>query len=282
MPMYTYTTLDDPNVANSTRAFGINDHGQIVGSYTTADHKIHGFLYSNGNYTTLDDPLATGGITAAIGINAAGLIVGLYDDNTLHDSGFLRDANGTYTTFSDSLGTDTDPAGINASGQIVGTYFNNTGNHGFSLSGGNYTTLEDTLGTRGTIVSGINTAGFIVGYYSDATGNHASSTIRAAPVPTPPSTIPWARATPSPPGSTMRARSSGITLMMPAVTSTASSIAAGSTSPSTIPRPPTVPLRRASTTQARSWGTTATPRAPTASCSRSRPTRRRRRARPPT
>jgi len=43
MPIYTYTTLDDPNVANSTRAFGINDHGQIVGSYTTADHKLHGF-----------------------------------------------------------------------------------------------------------------------------------------------------------------------------------------------------------------------------------------------
>jgi probable HAF family extracellular repeat protein len=76
MPIYTYTTLDDPNVADSTRAFGINDHGQIVGSYISADHKLHGFLYSNGTYTTLDYPSAT--VTTAIGINAAGLIVGPY------------------------------------------------------------------------------------------------------------------------------------------------------------------------------------------------------------
>ena|SRR5262252_2117833 len=88
MPIYTYTTLDDPNVANTTRAFGINDHGQIVGSYNTADHHLHDFLYSNGTYTTLDDPLATGNVAAAIGINGAGLIVGLYDDTTSHDFGF--------------------------------------------------------------------------------------------------------------------------------------------------------------------------------------------------
>ena len=55
MPIYTYTTLDDPNTANNTHAFGINDHGQIVGSYTTADHHLHGFLYSNGAYATRRD-----------------------------------------------------------------------------------------------------------------------------------------------------------------------------------------------------------------------------------
>ena len=48
----------------------------------------HGFLYSGGTYTTLDDPLGTEG-TFASGINNAGQIVGDYYDSsgTLH--GFL-------------------------------------------------------------------------------------------------------------------------------------------------------------------------------------------------
>ena len=43
-PLGTYGTL----------AAGINDHGQIVGFYVDSNHKEHGFLYSNGTYTTLN------------------------------------------------------------------------------------------------------------------------------------------------------------------------------------------------------------------------------------
>ena len=32
--------------------------GQIVGEYRDAGGRTHGFLYSGGFYTTLDDPLA--------------------------------------------------------------------------------------------------------------------------------------------------------------------------------------------------------------------------------
>src|SRR5256884_7445278 len=39
-----------------TIASGINAAGQIVGQYTDASNQVHGFLYSNGTYTTLDDP----------------------------------------------------------------------------------------------------------------------------------------------------------------------------------------------------------------------------------
>jgi probable HAF family extracellular repeat protein len=56
MPVYTYTTLDGPSAINNTQALGINASGQIVGSYSNASG-IHGFLYSNGTYTALDDPL---------------------------------------------------------------------------------------------------------------------------------------------------------------------------------------------------------------------------------
>src|SRR6516164_5232068 len=88
MPVYTYTTLDDPSAINNTQAFGINASGQIVGSYSNASG-IHGFLYSNGTYTALDDPLATGG-TLALGINDLGQIVGEYV-NATGTHGFLRD-----------------------------------------------------------------------------------------------------------------------------------------------------------------------------------------------
>ena len=63
MPVYTYTTLDDPLATNGTVAYGINATGQIVGSYTNVSG-AHGFLLSGGTYTTLDDPLGTNGTGA--------------------------------------------------------------------------------------------------------------------------------------------------------------------------------------------------------------------------
>jgi uncharacterized membrane protein len=67
-----YTTLDDPLVfrSGSTSAQGINDGGQVVGSYNgfpNGPSVTHGFLYSGGSYATLDDPEATAG-TFAYGI----------------------------------------------------------------------------------------------------------------------------------------------------------------------------------------------------------------------
>src|SRR5437660_10187543 len=79
MPVYTYTTLDDPSANNNTQAFGINASGQIVGQYIDASNHTHGFLYSNGTYTTLDDPSASAtSLTVAFGINDLSQIVGGY------------------------------------------------------------------------------------------------------------------------------------------------------------------------------------------------------------
>ena len=46
--------------------------GQIVGEYRDAGGRTHGFLYSGGFYTTLDDPLAGSLRTEAFGINNMG------------------------------------------------------------------------------------------------------------------------------------------------------------------------------------------------------------------
>jgi hypothetical protein len=50
-----------------------------VGSYEDAAHIEHGFVYSNGAFATLDDPLATLG-TQLVGINNLGEAIGNYQD----------------------------------------------------------------------------------------------------------------------------------------------------------------------------------------------------------
>jgi probable HAF family extracellular repeat protein len=103
MPIYTYITLDDPSAGGfqrGTNAIGINASGQIVGTFTN-DSGRHGFLYSGGVYTTLDDPSAFGpNGTVATGINASGQIVGDIYNASNQIEGFLY-SGGTYTTLND-------------------------------------------------------------------------------------------------------------------------------------------------------------------------------------
>jgi probable HAF family extracellular repeat protein len=141
----SYTTLDDPaagavtsfNTAG-TLAVGINNSGQIVGNYVGGPGLLatHGFVYSGGTYTTIDDPLASGRL-----INSS-----------------------SYGTF---------PSGINALGEIVGDYSEISGGHGFVYAGSTYITIDDPLAqANSTGASGINDLGEIVGTYGDATGVH--------------------------------------------------------------------------------------------------------------
>src|SRR6516162_2673138 len=86
MPVYTYTTIDEPRANFRTDPTAINDAGAIVGTYADLTGN-HGFLYSGGTYATLDAPGATQ--TRASGINASGLIVGDYFDGASQGHGFL-------------------------------------------------------------------------------------------------------------------------------------------------------------------------------------------------
>jgi probable HAF family extracellular repeat protein len=182
MPTYTYTTLDDPAGNGGTGASGINDAGQIVGTYTvrTVDFHAnifsttHGFIYAGGTYTTRDPGAA---FNFANGINASGQIVGTYNYANFPYHGFLY-SGGTYTSLDDPSASTTFPGGtqaegINDAGQIVGHFDNATGRHGFFYNGGNFTTLDvsDPSARAGsTTASGINASGQIVGDYIDSGG----------------------------------------------------------------------------------------------------------------
>jgi probable HAF family extracellular repeat protein len=159
-PIYVYATLDVPGSIN-TIAHGINDAGQIVGSYDGQN----AFLLSGGQYSTLNVP------GPAQGINNAGQIVGLDGRN-----GYLL-SGGTLTTLDvpqSFRGNPNYPVystaahGINGTGQIVGDYDYTvslhppiTGGGAFLMSGASYTNLPIPGGSA----HGINNAGQIVGSY---------------------------------------------------------------------------------------------------------------------
>jgi probable HAF family extracellular repeat protein len=71
-------SLDVPDaVPDGTAADGINERGQVVGSYIDLDGNSHGFLVEGSSFTTLDCPGAAN--TAAWGIDSAGQIAGTCD-----------------------------------------------------------------------------------------------------------------------------------------------------------------------------------------------------------
>jgi hypothetical protein len=203
---YLFTTLD------GVAATGINDSGDIVGSYV-----LGSYLYSGGSYTPINVPTSLAlPLTGARGINNARQIVGYYDDaDGVH--GFLLNG-GTYTRIDVPGSVRTFAYGLNNAAQLVGTYQigSDTGPQlGFLLSGGNFNTIrvpgaslttltgindhsqvvgtyrtgeftniegfllsqgESTAihspGSRDTLPFGVNNAGHIVGWYDDGTTTH--------------------------------------------------------------------------------------------------------------
>jgi len=86
---YHFETIDVPcsncpiGIARRTALGGINPSGDIVGVYTDAVGRQHGFLLSRGQFATVDVPGALAGVggtlpTIARGISSSGEIVGQY------------------------------------------------------------------------------------------------------------------------------------------------------------------------------------------------------------
>ena len=164
---YTVTTLNVPG-ASDTYAGGINNAGQVAGSYSDATG-FHGFVDTNGAFTTVDVP--GGSSTSAHGINNAGQVSGIYTDASGYQQGFV-DTNGVFTIVSVPGAISTYAIGINDAGQVTGYYADgsvaHTG-HSFVETNGTFTTFDvpgAKLGSTGAF--GINNAGQVVGFYADA------------------------------------------------------------------------------------------------------------------
>jgi uncharacterized membrane protein len=91
-----FTTIDFPNAVDTAPALGkggINSSGDIVSYYcafqpcSVDNDSEHGFLLSDGEFTTIDFP--GGHATVGLGINASGDIVGAFHDAAGKEHGFL-------------------------------------------------------------------------------------------------------------------------------------------------------------------------------------------------
>lgn len=123
----TYTELHDPSVIG-TQAIGINNSDDIVGYYF--DGSPHGYLYADGEITTLDYPLPGALGTVAQGINDAGEIAGIYFDSSDKDHGFLKTSTG-YATIDYPGAIFSGLVGVNNAGQLAGYYRDDAGLHGY-------------------------------------------------------------------------------------------------------------------------------------------------------
>jgi probable HAF family extracellular repeat protein len=161
---YTFTSIDFPGAftgASNSSANGINDGGQIVGTYNDATGS-HGYLDSGGSFTSINVPVPGATETFASGVNAGGQIVGSYDDATGRGHGYL-DSGGSFTLINVPGALKTSATGINDGGQIVGSYDDvATGSHGYLDSGGGFTSIT-VPGAFDTTPTGINAGGQIVG-----------------------------------------------------------------------------------------------------------------------
>jgi uncharacterized membrane protein len=175
-----FTNIDFPG-ATECRANGINNSGDIVGSYLTGTNSAvrgRGFILRGGAYTPIEFPGAS--LTEAWRINDRGEIIGRYfggDGNPhiyrLTKTNFVTiDYPGA--TNRTAVGYTSPVGGFNNHGDIVSAYCSasncelETTNalHGFVFSKGVFTTL-DVPGAAGTVAFGINDAGDIVGGYTD-------------------------------------------------------------------------------------------------------------------
>jgi probable HAF family extracellular repeat protein len=170
---YNFTEIKDPAANAGTELYGINNNGEIVGSYkvsTTNGYQTHGLLYNNGMFTAIDYPPPNNTPfqdTELNGINDSEQIVGFSDYGTSAIYGYLY-SNGNFTALGYSGASATYPWGINDSSQVVGTYEipnDGYGSHGFLYSDGNFTTINYPGSVFSTQASAINNNGQIVGTY---------------------------------------------------------------------------------------------------------------------
>jgi hypothetical protein len=186
-----YTTLSHPSAVVpplsegfGTIAAGISG-GTVVGSYTTNSQGFnHGYSYSNGVYSPINDPDA-----GVFGTNANGIsgntIVGQFWDSQGIIHGFIE-TKGVYTTLTHSSATSETIANGVSGNTVVGTFYGTNGlAQGFVETGGQFTTVN-VPGARQTYIFGID-GSTISGYYVDA--NNFSHGFVATPLPLPPAFV---------------------------------------------------------------------------------------------
>lgn len=180
----------------------INAGGDVAGMYFAADNSYHGFMRAGatGTITEFDVPGAPTTIghrgTLPMSIDTGGDIAGFYVDASDIRHGFVRLANGTFSTI-DAPGAGTAPLegttalSINVAGDVTGFFVDASGtSHGFvRAASGTITAPLDAPGAgtgaggkvsfSGTLPTSINASEEISGVLADNSGAYHGFTYTA-------------------------------------------------------------------------------------------------------
>lgn len=168
---FTLTSIDFPG-GTLTTARGINNHGDIVGSFRIVPPR-HALLIQGGNFIPLAPASVLGtNFSEAFKSNDRGDTVGQFIGNDGFVHAFVL-SNGVLTTLDFPAASDTYATGINESGTVVGQWdlLDAFGNvlivHGFIWSHGTFAQF-DFPGAGDTYLFGINASGDLVGGWDPA------------------------------------------------------------------------------------------------------------------
>ena len=171
-----FTTISHPDAGfYGTVPEGINNQGQIAGTYSDANDRTHGFVLDDGVYGTVDAPDAPGN-TQVLDIDDRGRLVGASGRVSY---GYLADGRGQPLEIdAPHVVSDTFAWGINNRGDVVGSSDRGSTKsyHGFLRDRRGRFRRIDVPGAAGTAATRINDAKEIVGYYSDTNDNPGTAT----------------------------------------------------------------------------------------------------------
>jgi hypothetical protein len=166
-PSLRFTTIDFPGSV-ATTAFGINERGEVVGSYTDSSNKTHGFVRIGELFRSVDFPGAV--LTQARGISPAGEIVGSYrlpGEPSVNFHGYLLTRGGEFRRVDFPGHINTIAQRIGPDGIILGCYHDTDmmgTMHGIVIQGTEFTEFDmPTSMHNGATPSGKT----IVGLYTD-------------------------------------------------------------------------------------------------------------------
>jgi len=179
----TLTPIPSAGGGLSSLAIGINEAGQLAGSYTDGSG-VKGFVLTGSFYNTFSYPGALK--TFGRALNNTGLVTGYAETSAapLTAAGFIHQpSTGTFTTIMPVGATFTIAQGVNDAGVVVGSSIMMPGTVHPGSPIGPYGWVRQPSGSLSffrvngmpTRARGINNAGEIVGWISDATGSVVQS-----------------------------------------------------------------------------------------------------------
>ncbi len=169
---FKYVAINYPG-AFSTQATGINNGGEIVGTYMksscTVSCATRGFKYVNKTFTSINFPGAFS--TSVEGVNDYGDIVGSYTTSAdaVITHGFLMLHSGHFETL-DLTGvsqSNTSPLGVNKYLTVVGSYIDDSSaGVGFIWKNGTFTKVDLGGGAVQQSLNDDSNLGVMVGFFS--------------------------------------------------------------------------------------------------------------------